>query len=177
MTDTQVTIPQLETARLTLRAPRYDDDPVFEAFLASDRARFVGGPGLDAKASWRAFAHIAGLWVLRPPSSFIITLKGRDTPLGLVGPWFPHNWPEPEIAWSLWTATHEGSGIAFEAATAARTYAFNDVGWTTAVSYIDPANKRSIALAERLGATLDSEAPSPGGTDLVYRHPAPGVLQ
>ncbi len=177
MIETQISIPTLTTARLILRAPRYEDYPAFEAFLASDRARFVGGPGLDAKASWRAFTHVAGLWVLRPPSSFIITLKGSDTPLGLAGPWFPHNWPEPELGWSLWTDTHVGTGIAFEAATAARDYAFSGAGWTTAVSYIDPANKRSIALAERLGATLDAGAPSPDGTDLVYRHPAPGTLQ
>ncbi|MCH2169093.1 MAG: GNAT family N-acetyltransferase, partial [Oceanicola sp.] len=40
----------------------------------------------------------------------------------------------------------------------------------TLVSYVDPRNERSSRLAERLGATLDAEAPRPDPLDLVYRH-------
>jgi len=38
------------------------------------------------------------------------------------------------------------------------------------VSYIDPENSRSIALAERLGAWPDEFATADDETDLVYRH-------
>jgi hypothetical protein len=37
-------------------------------------------------------------------------------------------------------------------------------------SYVDPENRRSAAVAERLGATLDSDAPKQDPGDLVYRH-------
>jgi RimJ/RimL family protein N-acetyltransferase len=53
-----------------------------------------------------------------------------------------------------------------------RAHAFRDLGWTTAVSYIDPDNARSIALAERLGAVRDRGARQPvfDKPCLVYRH-------
>jgi len=64
----------------------------------------------------------------------------------------------------------EGQGIGYEAAIAIRRYVFRDLGWDTAVSYIDQDNTRSIRLAERLGAVLDTEAARPAPKDLVYRH-------
>ena len=113
-------------------------------------------------------------WVARGYGSFVITLKGSDTAVGLTGPWHPIEWPEREIGWTLWTDEAEGRGIAFEAASAARDHAFRDLGWDTAVSYIDVGNARSIALAERLGARLDPDAAFPGDPPcLVYRHRRP----
>jgi RimJ/RimL family protein N-acetyltransferase len=41
------------------------------------------------------------------------------------------------------------------------------------VSYIHPDNYRSAAVAERLGATLDLDAPRQDPGDLVYRHRSP----
>jgi RimJ/RimL family protein N-acetyltransferase len=120
--------------------------------------------------------HLTGHWVHRGFGMFILAERSApDTPLGMAGPWFPESWPEPEIAWSLWTPAAEGRGLAHEAAGAALAYAFGTLGWTTAVSYIHPGNARSIALAERLGARRDAGAdhPNPDEPCLVYRHPAP----
>ncbi|MEL7026999.1 MAG: GNAT family N-acetyltransferase, partial [Pseudomonadota bacterium] len=50
---------------------------------------------------------------------------------------------------------------------------FTELGLSTLVSYIDPENARSIALAERLGAVRDDEAEKPEDNPLVYRHPTP----
>jgi len=165
--------PVLETERLILRAPATRDFPAWEAFAASARANFVGGP-FDAKDTWRAFANVAGHWVIRGCGEFVFCLKGSDAPLGAVGPWFPAGWPEREISWTVWSPEAEGQGYAFEAARAAIAHAFDSLGWQTAVSYIDPDNDRSIALAERLGAVRDPDANGPSQRDLVYRHPAPG---
>lgn len=167
------TTPSLRTQNLILRGPQAADWPYWRDFAASKRAQFIGGP-FDLRAAWRAFGHVIGMWVLRGYGSFIITHQGDDTPLGLTGPWHPADWPEPEIGWTIWTPEAEGKGIAFEAASAARDYAFQTLGWTTAVSYIDHGNDRSAALAERLGAVLDPDAAQPGRADgLVYRHSAP----
>ena len=59
---------------------------------------------------------------------------------------------------------------------AARAHAYGALGWTTAVSYIDPQNARSIRVAERMGAKLDPDAVPMDPGDLVYRHPAPEDL-
>jgi RimJ/RimL family protein N-acetyltransferase len=167
--------PVLHTERLVLRAPRAGDFAAWDAFARSGRARFIGGP-FDARDAWRAFANIVGHWVLRGWGEFVFCARGSEAPLGCAGPWFPESWPEREIAWTIWSPEAEGRGYAFEAAQAARAHAFDALGWETAVSYIDPANARSIALAERLGARRDDTAPRLDPADLVYRHPAPGAV-
>ncbi len=168
--------PVLTTERLVLRAPTAADWPAFRAFMHSDRARFLRPPDLDDGKVWRAFGHVIGMWVLRGYGSFVLTRAGSDAAMGLVGPWHPFDWPEPEIGWTVWDAAAEGKGLVAEAAIAARAYAFDMLGWPTAVSYIDPDNARSIALANRLGAVLDPDAAHPGTEPcLVYRHLAPGA--
>jgi len=163
--------PTLQTARLTLRAPRAADWPVWRDFAASDRARFVGGP-LDEAKAWRAFGHVIGMWVLRGYGTFVFTPTGSDQALGMCGPWHPADWPEPELGWTVCNAEAEGRGYAFEAASAARAHAFDDLHWPTMVSYIDPDNARSIALALRLGAIMDPAAQTPPFDKpvLVFRH-------
>ncbi|MGV6812771.1 MAG: GNAT family N-acetyltransferase [Brevirhabdus sp.] len=176
MTVTLADTPVLTTTRLSLRAPNAGDWSAWREFATSARAEFIGGPHTPETA-WRAFGHVIGMWVLRGWGSFIFTLKGEDAPIGMTGPWYPEGWPEPELGWTVWSPEAEGKGYAFEAAQAARAHAYGTLGWDTAVSYIHGQNARSIALAERLGATLDDTAPAPHDDDLVYRHPAPEALQ
>lgn len=175
MTPALVNTPVLETERLILRAPQAADADTYVAFYASDRSRHMGGPLAPALA-WRSHAAAIGHWVMRGFGMFVVTLKSSGAVLGRVGPWFPADWPEPEIGWAIWAPEAEGKGYAFEAAQATRDHAFRVLRWTTAVSYIDPANARSVALAERLGARLDPAAPVPfDQPTLVYRHPSPGA--
>lgn len=174
MTPVLANTPQIETGRLTLRAPGRQDWPLFNAFLASPRSDHIRSAAYTEPLAWRAFGHVIGHWVLRGFGQFVFADRLTGTALGMCGPWFPAGWPEPEIGWTIWAEAAEGRGYAFEAAAAARAHAFRDLGWTTAVSYIDPANARSIALAERLGAIRDETAAYPGDAAcLVCRHPAP----
>lgn len=167
--------PVLTTERLHLRAPQAADWPAWRAMMASDRARYMGGP-IGEEQAWRAFGHVIGHWVLRGFGSFIITRKGDPAALGMCGPWYPAGWPEPEIGWSLWSAAAEGQGLAAEAARAARSFAYDALGWRSPVSYIATENSRSIALAQRLGAQIDAGAATPRNEPChVFRHPAPEV--
>ena len=169
--------PVLQTARLTLRAPAARDWPACRAMLRSARSRFMRKGAMTEGEAWRAFGHVIGHWVLRGFGMFTITARGDDAALGMAGPWFPAGWPEGELAWSLWSAQAEGQGIAHEAVTATRSFAFSTLGWTSAVSYIDPDNARSIALAARLGAVIDPDAATPEGAPCtVYRHNATGEV-
>ncbi len=90
--------------------------------------------------------------------------------VGLNGhPYFP----ETELGWMV-LASGEGKGIAAEAASAVRDWAFQTLGLATLVSYIHRDNTRSIRLAERLGARYDPDAPPcPYSNHIVYRHPEP----
>ena len=104
---------------------------------------------------------------------FFLTLKGSDQAIGMAGPWFPEGCPGQEVGWPLFSDAASGKGLATEAARAELAHAFGRLGRKTAVSSVDPANIRSIRLAERLGARLDPSATPPDPTP-VYRQSAPG---
>ena len=167
--------PEIETERLILRGPKPQDFEVEAAFLATDRSKYMGGPNTRMEA-WRKFTARWGSQATRGFSMLTVTLKGDDTPIGLIGPHYPETWNEPELGWAMY-GNAEGKGYAFEAATAARLHAYGTLGWTTAISYIVPENTRSRALAERLGCVLDDTVTPPFDTPcLVYRHPSPEAL-
>ena len=171
MNSVHLTAPVLETDRLILRAPQMSDFDGFWSFMQTKRSEFVRPPEIDRALAWRAFAHVAGMWVLRGYGTFIIEERETGVPIGMTGPWHPIHWPEREIGWALWTEPVEGEGIAFEAASATLNYVFSELRWDTATSYIHPDNSRSIALAERLKAVVDKTAEPPDEEPtLVYRH-------
>jgi len=169
-------IPVLHTERLTLRAPTWDDFDAYAAFRGSDRAKFLGGPFTRAQA-FEQLCAIIGHWTLRGYGRWMVADRETDAPLGIVGLLYPEDWPEPEIAWSVFEAG-EGRGIAYEAACTARDYAYSTLGWTTAVSLIDPANTRSVALGERMGCKFEKTYQHETlGTMHIWRHPAPEDLR
>ncbi|QBY01542.1 N-acetyltransferase [Rhodophyticola sp. CCM32] len=175
MTAAGIHIPTLATERLTLRAPRRSDFEAYAAFRGSDRASFVGGPNTRIDA-WQQFCALTGQWVLLGYGRWIMADKDSDQPLGVVGLHHPVEWPEPEIAWSVF-ADGEGRGLAFEAARASRAFAYGTLGWTTLVSCVDPENTRSLALAKRLGCTPDGAFQHDAfGTLPIWRHPAAEAL-
>ena len=175
LTDT----PVLETDRLTLRAFGRQDIEDGVAFLQTERTRYMFGP-MKSHETWNHMAGLIGHWAIRGFGLFAICLKGSDAAIGDAGLLMPEGYHEPELGWGVWSAEHEGKGIAHEAALAVRAHAYRDHGWSTLVSYIDPDNARSIALAKRLGCTLDPDAPLPDLPDwegtLTYRHPAPAEV-
>ncbi|MEO1292248.1 MAG: GNAT family N-acetyltransferase [Pseudomonadota bacterium] len=170
-----IAIPTLETERLILRPPMEADFEHEAEFYQSDRATFVGGP-MAPELVWRTMATLVGHWAFRGFGMFGVEEKATGAYCGHVGPWFPHGWPEPEIGWTI-MGHAEGRGIAREAAARARQFAYEDLGWTTAISLIDPRNVRSIALAERLGAfdeALFEHAQF--GSMRIFRHPGPEAI-
>ncbi|MFC3118814.1 GNAT family N-acetyltransferase [Jhaorihella thermophila] len=134
-------IPTLETPRLILRAPRAEDFPPFAEFYASDRASFVGGP-LTPEGSWRMLAMEIGHWALKGFGRWIAETRDTGEPVGLIGLFAPEGWPEPEIGWDLFNG-HEGRGYATEAALHARAYAYDVLGWQTAISLVKPGNEKN----------------------------------
>jgi len=168
-------VPVIETERLILRGIGPADFEPFAAFMATDGSHYIGGPSGPEEA-WRRLAGYAGSWALRGYGKFAVEDKASGKFAGLVGPWFPVGWPEPEIAWTM-MPEFQGRGLAKEAALAALRYAYANLGWNTAVSCMDPENTPSIRLAESLGAICEGTTEiRPYGGALLYRHLPPAEL-
>lgn len=169
-------VPVLETERLILRAPQPEDFEAFAAYYASERSRYTGGPQ-ERNLAWRAFCHLTGHWVHRGYGFFVLEERASGRALGTAGPYFPEGWPEPEIGWTLWLPEAEGKGYAGEAARATRAFAYDALGWNTAISLIVDGNARSAALAQRMGCWLDGTFEHRQfGKSAIWRHPAPASL-
>lgn len=161
-------IPTLNTTRLTLRPPVYADFESYRQLMVSPRAVFMGGP-FDTRAAWGMFCHDVALWDLFGHGALMIDVTATGQCIGQVGINHGPLFPEKELGWLLYDG-HEGLGYATEAAQALKTWAFGDGGLATLVSYFDPANARSIAVARRLGGMPDLEALREDPEDLVYRY-------
>jgi RimJ/RimL family protein N-acetyltransferase len=167
--------PIITTERLVLRGPEPGDfDPIAGFYADAPRSTGFGGP-LDRTEAWRWFASMIGHWALHGYGFWMAdTLDGQT--IGMVGIWGPEGWPEPELGWAMFE-NGEGKSYAFEAAQAIRAHAYGVLGFTTLSSNILPGNHRSVALAKRLGASLERTYENVShGTEMVYRHPSPAEL-
>ncbi len=176
MIGTTFTIPEIETERLILRAPTLDDLGPYTDIMASERSVHMGGP-FTAQDSWFDFCAAVAGWQLHGYGAWTLALRETGEFLGLIFLHHEYGDPERELGWIL-TPEAEGHGYAFEAASAARDFAFETLGWDRVISYVDPGNDRSIALAEKMGATIDPAATQPPGESacLIYSHrPAGGM--
>lgn len=166
-------LPRIETARCVLRAPEIGDFEAYRAIMMSDRAVYMDGP-LDRREAWLDFVQCVANWPLRGHGLFTILGKDSGATLGFVNLTMEWGDREPELGWFV-TEAAEGQGYAFEAAQAVRAWGLRDMQLAAMVSYIDPPNTRSIALAERLGGWHDPVASADvsqeqGGAVMVYRH-------
>ncbi len=162
------TAPILTTERLKLRPILPDDFDKFAEFLASSRSELMGGP-YSIREAWGIFCHEVALWPMYDYGGLSIELRTTGECVGIVeindGPLFPQR----ELGWQVYEE-YEGNGYVTEAARAFLDWAFHKRNLTTLVSYIDPSNVRSIAVAERLNGLIDHSAPKQDPEDLVYRH-------
>jgi len=166
-----VNVPTLESERLILRPFKEADFEPMADFYASDISAFYGGP-CDREDAWRKFAMYPGHWTLRGFGPWALEEKSSGEFVGITGLWYPELWPAPEITWALVEA-HHGKGYATEAAARSLQAAYEDFGWTTAVSVIALENEASARVAQRLGATNEGEIPFRYGSANLWRHPQP----
>jgi RimJ/RimL family protein N-acetyltransferase len=160
--------PVLETERLILRVPVASDfDGYAEMIGDEETARYIGG-ALPRGEAWRRFLQMPGAWSVQGFAMFSVIEKQTGNWLGQTGPWRPEGWPGNEVGWSFRRIAW-GHGYAREAAIAAIDWAFANLDWTEVIHCIDPANRRSQALAERLGSRILRTAflPAPHHEDAI----------
>ena len=169
-------VPVLDTLRTRLRAPTLGDFPAWASLMDGPRSVHMGGPLSPEDAAYD-FAACVATWTLRGHGAWAV--EARDGALlGFVMVGFEPSDREPELGWMMLPEA-EGQGLAHEAARAARDWA-RAMGLASLVSYVGPANARSLRLADRLGARPDPAAQAAfAGTDdadtVVMRHwGAPG---
>jgi RimJ/RimL family protein N-acetyltransferase len=144
---------RLQTERLTLRQFRPEDFDVFASFMAdADVMRYLGGAPMTRAEAWRSLSSTIGHWTLRGYGLWAVVRSSDNALVGRVGMLNPEGWPGLEIAWTL-GKPYWGKGYASEAATAAMGYAFLTQPVDRLISCIDPENKASQAVAERIGET------------------------
>ena len=147
----------VETDRLRLRPWRPAEDlPALAALNAEPQVMRWVAPNRPLRPEesaallqrigdhWRE--HGYGLWAVEPrEGGGCIGFAGLAIPSFL-----PAVLPAVEVGWRLAPAWW-GRGLATEAARASVAYGFEALGLRSVVSVIDPANVRSLRVAEKLG--------------------------
>ncbi len=145
----------LETERLTLRMWREDDFEDYARICADEEVmRYLGGKSFSRHEAWRHMAFLAGHWHLLGYGHWAVEEKASGQLIGRIGFLNPEGWPGFEIGWTLGRESW-GKGYAIEGARRALKYAFTEMNRDHVISLIDPDNKASIKVAERLGEKLE----------------------
>ncbi len=143
--------PTIETERLVLRLPRLEDfEPYAELQGDEEASRYIGGL-MPRAAAWRRFLQMPGAWAVQGFAMFSVIERESGRWLGQMGPWRPEGWPGNEIGYAFHRSAW-GRGYATESALAAIDWTFANLGWDEIIHCIDPENRASRALAERLGS-------------------------
>jgi RimJ/RimL family protein N-acetyltransferase len=133
----------------------------------------VGAP-FDAEFPSSRFAHHLSHWEQYGFGLWLAEPRGSGEVAGWVGAAHPTYVPDlaeaVEIGWTL-RRPFWGQGLASEGAAAAAEAAFAHLALGEVVSLINPGNRRSIAVAERLGMNRAREVcrPDTGERMQVYR--------
>jgi len=144
-----------------------DFEPFAEMCADPEVMRYLGGKTFDRLETWRNMAMHIGHWHMRGYGHWAVEEKATRRFIGRIGFMDPVGWPAFEVGWTLARAAW-GKGYATEGGRRALDYAFHELDKAHVISLINPNNKGSIAVAERLGEKLEGETELFGNIVLVY---------
>ena len=162
----------IDTERLHLRRFVPSDLGAVEAVWADPDVQESLRPGekVDPPAAARETIdrRIAN-WQRDGFGLYLMIERDADQAIGWTGPWLQDlslaHTGEVEIGWTL-RRPWWGRGLATEAAISAADATFAHLDLPRFISLIHPSNKRSLALAQRLGMTNDGVAQHKDRNDL-----------
>jgi RimJ/RimL family protein N-acetyltransferase len=171
--------PVLQTERLVLRPHAAGD---FESVCAlwedPQVVRHILGRPSTREESWARLLRYAGHWMLLGFGFWAITRKDGGRFIGEIGMAdFRREMStslegDPEMGWVLSPHAH-GKGYATEAASAALAWSDRELRCPT-TCMIDPENRASIRVAEKLGFTELARSTYKGEPTVLYRRSLPG---
>ena len=144
----------IETERLILREWQNEDLLAFSRINQNPKVlEFLPAPmTMEETADW--IKRIQQHFKKHGYGLYVATLKNTGELIGHIGLNIPtfesHFTPCVEIGWRL-ASEHWGLGYATEGAKAVLEYGFDHAGLKEIVSFTVPANKRSIAIMEKIG--------------------------
>lgn len=160
--------PELETERLRLRYWCESDITAYAALCADAQTmQYLGGVN-DRLESWRHMAVMVGHWQLKGYGHWVVEEKASGQFIGRVGFLYPDGWPGFELGWTI-ARPHWRKGFAYEAASCALAYVFNQTERMQVISLIDPANLASVAVAKKLGQVFFEKTELMGKMVDVYK--------
>lgn len=171
-------VPEIETKRLRLRAIRESDLDVW-AGVTSDPAiiRYLGGVAQSREETWRRLLTSAGAWSILGYGYWAVERRDEGRMIGHLGfADFKRDMPRsieglPEMGW-VFAPEGQGQGYASEAVDAALAWADQALAGQSFAAIIDPANERSIRLAEKSGFIRSAETLYREAPILIFRRPA-----
>lgn len=168
-----MTVPMIETERLTLRRFAMDDYPAFEAFFSDAEASgWCGGP-LTPSAAWMRFCAAIGHWSAAGFGQWAMTLRPEGDFAGACGFARLQGWGVTELTWWV-TPAHRRHGYALEASRAAIAQAYDGWGWPSVETVVHDGNAPARALIARLGGVAVERRVFPDGHERdLFRLPHP----
>lgn len=164
---------QVISSRLQLDKVTIDDWPELHKFYRDvESTRYTTGRPLSEGESWRIVAALIGHWEIHNYGPYTVKLKDSGTIIGIIGLWYPGDWPEPEIMWSLLPG-FSGKGYAREAAVAVRDMAAEYVPELHLISLIFEQNMPSRKLAAAVGAKFEKRMLFRDKEAMIFRHISP----
>jgi RimJ/RimL family protein N-acetyltransferase len=171
----------LETERLVLRKPQLEDvDDMVELVADDEVMRWIGGEAGGREAAIESVKRWIARWEESGVGQFAVVFGGRV--IGRVGlpVWDGRTWETSsydkagphavtELGWAL-VRRQWGHGYAPEAARALRPWAY-ERGVESLISLINPANVRSIRVAEKLDAVPTDTVEVAGSPAVIWQHP------
>ena len=168
-------VPTIETERLRLRGFRENDLDAQAVVLGDPEVtRHLGGSTFSREDTWRRMLCAPGLWTMLGYGYWAIERREDNAFLGQVGfadfkrDMTPSIEGLPEMGW-IFAPHAQGQGYAAEAVSAALDWADTTLRTPEINAIIDPANARSIRLAERSGFDLREDATYRGEPILLFR--------
>lgn len=174
---TQLSAPQLDTERLTLRAHRREDLADLTA-LWGDAAvtRYIGGKPNTPEEVWGKLMRMVGHWPLVGYGYWVVREKASSRFVGEVGfadfrrDMEPLLGDAPEAGWVLSPTVH-GRGYATEAVAAALAWLEAHHAPASTVCIIDAGNQASVRVASKLGYAPWTPGRYRGEAVQLYRRP------
>lgn len=169
-----ISVPHLQTERLTLREYRREDFDAFADHLANPVSSAHLGPS-DRHTAWRIFCSHAGLWLIHGAGWWAVEERQTGQLVGSVGAFFRPESPVIELGWNTFIA-FGGQGYASEAAAAALHHALEIRREPKVRALIATANASSLRVAQRLGLTYEADTELHGKAIGCYTRERKGAI-